>query len=309
MKTIKIILIITVIAAIGIGVYLKMGEGAEQTDPIELSDNPWIKDITREIDSVLLDHVNFFDARTSYVTIQARIDDNYRNSRLGDSGANNETNKRLLSERLYAAYFRKFVELTFQVFQHTEWKTDDLRFIREESERLQSMTYFVNKDYQGQSVKEIDNILKKYDEIVSFISTCKGFSFLSSGLSDRFPISDVQAKLSQASRYRNNSPENDYVKNCTRLREGLNEIPQSLFRAHIKYLDKKIFEWSYMYFNYNSHADYVNNLYRPIKDEIDVLENNMYGVPNNNDEHRRLLETWSADNKRAYEHFSKRTTN
>jgi hypothetical protein len=147
---------------------------------------------------------------------------------------------------------------------------------------------------------KIQTIFDKYDEIVALISSCKGFAFSGTALSNRFPIADVQSKIARAADYRKNNLENGYVNNCIRLHDGLREIPQALFRAHVHYLDNKIDEWSEMYSNYNSHSDYVNNLNRPLKTEIDTLDNDIYNVSNFDSEYKRLSGKWSADNTKAY---------
>jgi hypothetical protein len=309
MKAIKIILGIVVLATIGFCVWKFLGKTPPPINPLELTANPWVKDIKHEIDSVLSDQTGFINTRKYSADIQAHIDDNYKNKHLCNNDneeASNETNRRLLSERLYASYFKKFVEMTFNVFKYSEWKPDDLKFIREEIKRLQSSSYFDGKGYQGKSIKEIGDIFKKYDDIVRFISTCKSFSYSASGLSDPFPISDIQDNISQAIAYRNNRLGDEYVNNCTRLHDGLKEIPQVLFQAHVRYLDRKISKWSGLYSNYNSYNDYVNNLYTSLKNEINVLKNNIYDVANFSSEYNRLMSKLDIDNQDASIFFSNR---
>jgi DNA repair ATPase RecN len=142
---------------------------------------------------------------------------------------------------------------------------------------------------------EIQTIFSKYNEIDGFISTCKGFWYSASGLSDHFPISNVRDKILRAVTYRNQHLENEYVNHCTRLYDGLEEIPQVLFRSHVRYLDNKISQWSDMYSNYNSQGEYLINLHRPIRNEIEALDNATYNAPNFNRDYERLSEKWKAD--------------
>jgi len=96
--------------------------------------------------------------------------------------------------------------------------------------------------------------------------------------------------------------ENELVNNCTKLHNGLKEIPQYLFSAQVDYLEHKINNWSGLYSNYNSQSDYSNNLYKPLKAEIEALDNDIYNVSNFDSEYNRLLQKWSDDNTKAYKH-------
>ena len=57
-----------------------------------------------------------------------------------------------------------------------------------------------------------------------------------------------------------------------------------------------------MWCNYNSHKDYSQNLYNPLRNEINDIDNysNIYNVPNFASEYNNLLQIWSNDNKKAY---------
>jgi hypothetical protein len=303
MKAIKIILAVAVIAVIGFFVWKYLGPQPPVIDSLEKTANPWVKDLKQDIDSIVPSQVNFNKAWKSYVNIQTRIDDNYQNKRLSEvagDDASNETNKRLLSERLYAVYFKKFVELTYKVFNGSHWKSNDLTFIGKEIEKLKKSPHFDGKDYQGNSVNEINAVLSKYREIAGFISTCNNFSYSYYGLSDRFP--DVSDKVQKSRTYLANNLGNPYVNNCTRLKDGLRNIPQSLFKAHVRYLDNKIDNWSDLYSNYSSQINYYDSLYMPMKNEINILENDIYNVSPLQSEYDRLLRKWSADNIKAFDY-------
>jgi len=310
MKAIKIILVIAVVAVIGFFVWKWLVEIDMLRTVPPPSTNPFTARIEREIDSLIRFPSNVFSPKF-YQDIQYRIDDYHKQGFLGNSQSDNNQWKEILSKNLYAAYASKFVEQAMYVFTGSEWNITDLNFIRSEVRTLQNSTYLGPGSPVATSFTNMLTVLAKYDEITNFIASCRGFSYTSSGLSDSFPIANVQGKLSQAKTYQINRLENEYVNNCTRLQDGLKDIPAALFSAHVRYLDDKISQWSGLYCNgiYISHADYVNNLNRPLRDEIDALEDNTYGVSNSNSEHRRLLDRWSADNQDAFVFFSRRTTN
>ena len=152
---------------------------------------------------------------------------------------------------------------------------------------------------------EIKTIFDKYDEIMGFISSCQAFSFSETDLEMLFPVDDVRSKISNAKSYKNNHMENSYVNNCARLHNELKEIPQILFRAHVRYLDKMISHWSNYFSNYTSQKTYVNGLYSPLENKIDELDNDIYNVSDFSSEYSRLKNKWEADGTNAYNYFNK----
>lgn len=307
MKALKISLAVIVVAAIGTGVFLGIQNIIKPPSPPPAK-NQFIAKIEQEIDSFgKLPDSKF--CKGFYNDVAFHIDDFYRQGKLGEynkdgkmykDSLNNVQWKENLSKNLYAAYADKFVKQVFYVFRGSEWKVDDLKFIRSEYQTLRKSSLLEKGSPVDKEFTKIQTIFDKYDEIVALISSCKGFAFSGTALSNRFPIADVQSKIARAADYRKNNLENGYVNNCIRLHDGLREIPQALFRAHVHYLDNKIDEWSEMYSNYNSHSDYVNNLNRPLKTEIDTLDNDIYNVSNFDSEYKRLSGKWSADNTKAY---------
>ncbi|MBK6571867.1 MAG: hypothetical protein IPG21_05270 [Saprospiraceae bacterium] len=151
-------------------------------------------------------------------------------------------------------------------------------------------------------LSSIQKVLDKYNEVVSFISACKGFSYSEFERDSLYPVEDVKSKVSRAVSLRQNHLENSYVDNFIRLHDDLKEIPQTFFEAHIAYLDKKINDWSGMYPNYVSHSDYSNNLYKPLKAQIESLNNSIYKVSNFAFEYDKLIQKWKDDNVKAYNH-------
>jgi DNA repair ATPase RecN len=263
--------------------------------------NQFTKRIEQEIDSLGKWPDSKF-CKDFYDEVAYHIDNYYNDGRLGQTASENEQWKENLTKNLYSAYTGKFVNQAFYVFDRSEWKIDDLKFIRSEYQTLRKSKLLEKGSPVDKKFMEIQTILSKYDEIAGFISGCKRFSYSAFGLSDRFPISTAQGKLSQARIYLS-SPYAS-VNHCSRLHDGLNDIPQTLFRAHVRYLDKKITHWSGMFKHYNSHSDYVNNLHKPLKEEIDALDNDIYSVNNFNSEHNRLSNKWDADNVKANKHFN-----
>jgi len=305
MKAFKISLAAVVVLAIIIFVIWSLIDTGREGE-IALPKNQFTERIENEINAIS-QHPDTKFCREAYDNVMYLIDDYYKPlpptypyGRYGNTQSENDQWKNNLTKNLYAVYAEKFISQSFNRFLGTEWNIADLNFIRRECQSLRKSSLLEKGSPVDKKFTEIQTILGKHDEIAGFISECKGFSYSSSSLSDRFPISDVQNKINQATTYLNSSLGNGYINNCARLHVGLKEIPQALFNAHVRYLDKKINDWSDLYPNYNSQSDYANNLYRPIKGEIDALDNDMYNVTNFDSEYQRLSNKWSADNIKAF---------
>jgi hypothetical protein len=307
MKAIKISLAVIVVAVIGFFVIRSLVTTGE-VKQIGVPPNPFTERIEQEIDSLGKLSDNRF-CKEFYSEVGYHIDEWYKPfppkypyGRFGNTQSENDQWKENLSKNLYSTYAGKFIKQAFVVFRGSEWEIEKMKFIRNEYQTLQKSKWLEKDSYVDNEFDKIQTVFAKYDELAGFISSCKGFSYSSSSLSSHFPVADVASKISRAATYRNNGLENEYVNNCTRLHDGLKGVPQALFKAHVKYLDRKIKQWSGLYPNFNSHIDYTNNLYKPLKSEIDALNNDTYNVSNFGKEYNRLSKNWSADNVKAYKH-------
>ena len=314
MKALKISIVIIVVAAIAFFIAISMmdkDEGiisaitsifhTESSKKPNLPENQFAQRIESEIDSLKKLPDNKFD-KSLYQEIGYRLDEYYKNMRLGNDSLANEQRKVYYSSNLFAAYSEKFISQSFFVFNSSDWDAEDLKFIRSEYQILQKSPLLEKNSPVDKKFIEIQAIFSKYDEIENFIASCRNFRFLETGLSDRFPVWEVKDKISQAVTYRNTGLGNQYVNKCTNIHNALNEIPSVLFQAHVRYLDNKINQWSnkYQYPRFNSHSDYVSNLNQPLKSEIAELDNNIYKATNFESELHRLEKRWSDDNGKAY---------
>lgn len=310
MKFLKIILVLTGMAVIATCVFILIAR-IKPPKPPDSGVNQFIKRIVNEIDSLgKLPDSKF--CREFYKEIEYHINDYYKHDpptypfgRLGNNQMENDQWKENLSKNLYNAYSEKFIKQAFYVFRGSEWKNENLTIIRSEYQTLRKSNLLEKGSPVDREFTKIQTVLGKYDEIAGFISASNGFSYSGNTLSEHFPVSDVKDKISRAADYAKNNLENEYVKNCTRLLDGLKEVPQALFRAHVRYLDSKIEQWSGLFSNYNSQRDYANNLFTPLKNEIEALDNNIYKADNFDGEYNRLNDKLNADSQKAFEYFSK----
>jgi hypothetical protein len=304
MKALKISLAIIVVTAVTFFVIRSLIPTPPPPPPPP-PENQAIEQIEREINLLKTKPDSEF-CKDFYNRIAFHIDSDFEEGRLGESPSDisgNRQNKESLMSDLYYAYANKFIHQAFYVFSHLGWRIEDLNFIRNEYQTLRKSNLLEKGSLEDNKFTEIQNILSKYDEIDHFIFACKRVSCSSFSISNHFPISDVRSKVSQAATYRNNLLRNEYFKHCTRLLNELENVPQILFNEHVRYLNRKINEWSGFYPNFNSHSDYVNILNQPLSREITALNNNIYNnVTNFASERQRLLDRWSEDNRRAYNH-------
>lgn len=303
MKNIKIGLVIFVVAIIGVFIY----DSQTKIDPIDettLTTNPFTALVEQKIDSLSKLPVDKF-SKNYFDQVTYLIDDYHQSGRLGEGQSDNDQMKDILSKNLYSVYTEKFLSQAFYVFNGSDWKNEDLNFIRVEYQILQNSPFLENGSPIDHRFDEVRRILNQYDVITKFVSTCRNFSYYETGLSDRFPLAEVKSLIYQAARYRKSGLGNSTVNNCARLHNDLNNVSNFLFLAHVNYLNNKIEAWSGMYTNYNSQKTYADNLYRQLAKEIEELDNNLYNSEVFYTQYTRLKEKWGKDATNSYKHFNK----
>ena len=302
MKAVKISLAIIVIAAIAYFT-IQAFVSTDEVGDIQQGTNPFVEKIKQEIGEMTQKPDDKF-CKDYYTEVVYHIDDYHKNSKFSNNPSDNDQWKNNLSKQLYSAYADKFIKQAFYVFNRSEWSNSDLSFIRKEYKALQSSSLLQIGSPVDQKFNEIQAIFHKYDEIKSFIASCKNFSYSDTGLNSQFPIGEVSGLISQAHFYKRNNLGDGYVNNCSLLHEELNVIPLILFNTHVRYLDNLINYWSGMYSNYNSQRAYVDNLYRPIDAKIDELDNELYDVSNFSDKYWQLKQRWEVDATNAYNYLN-----
>lgn len=259
MKALKISLAIIVVGAIGAGILFWI-QGTIIVPPVKPPENQFIARIEQEIEQLKAKPDNTF-CKDFYKEIAHNINVFYEQNRFGSNQSENNQWKENFEKTLYSVYAEKFINQAKTVFRGSQWSPEDLRFIQAEKNELNRSRFLSAGSPVNQELATIQSVLDQYNEIESFISSCRSFNFSGTALSDRFPIEAVQSKIQRVASLRSNRLGNVFVNNCSRLHIDLNEIPPILFRAHVRYLDSKISYWSDMYSHYNSQSDYANNLY------------------------------------------------
>lgn len=310
MKAIKIGLVIAVIGLIG---YFACNSFDDISDPPlpEVSEETEVSNIQNKIDAISALPNSKFN-KDIYDDILYVIDDKYKPhppaypfGRLGDTQLENDQQKDNLRRNLYTAYVSKFLDQAFYVFNGTAWNIEDLNFIRSESKILKRSSYFGTGGSVSTRFNEIERIFSKYDEINSFVSSCDSWepplSASDSLIKDPFPIDEIRSKLDQVQTYRSSKLGNRYVNNCIRLHNKLSDVPQTLFYKHFKWLDKKIDNYLGLYEFYGLQKAYQEELYTPIKEQIEVLDSGIYeDTEITRDTYDFLTNKWNADANKSY---------
>jgi hypothetical protein len=303
MKIVKIFLAIAVIAIIGFFIR-KWLVDIDKPPEIPPKFNQSTKNIHNKIISLKQMPANVF-CQKFYNDIQYLIIDNYKLGLLGESVNDNKEWKEIFSKNLYSAYAPKFVEQAMFVFSRSEWDYDDLKFIRSEVNALTQSSYLDPSSPVANSFSSISTILAKYDDITGFISTCNGYSYSNFDLNSSFP--DVSDKILKSRAYLANNLDNQYVNNCTRLKDGLQKIPKNLFDKHVSYLNGKINNHGGRYAEFNYQSDYSRIIYTPLKNQIDGLDKETYGISVNlfDSGYNSLDNLLSTYNRKATDYFLK----
>ena len=89
------------------------------------------------------------------------------------------------------------------------------------------------------------------------------------------------------------------------MKNGLQEVPKKLFDKHISYLRKKINENGGKYREYNYQSDYSNTIYTSLRTQVDALNNEAYGINDNDfeDGYNSLDTLLSGYNREATNYF------
>jgi hypothetical protein len=303
MTKIKIIITVTIVLILGTIAILSLKE-RKKVKPVPSAGNPFVERIEKDIDSLENIPVNVF-CIAYFHEVEFRIKDFYKNKRLGKTDMENDQLKDILSTNLFSVYSEKFVNQSFAVFNGTAWKEADLALIEKEYNLVLSNPLLQSNSDVANHLNTINLIIKKYTEIDNFINNCRIYAYTDYSLASKFPINLIQAKIDQAKAYKNSGLGNVYVNKCLRLHSRINEVPKMLYKAQIRYLDTKITEWQGFYTNFNSQSDYANNLYKPLKSELDQLDGTIYNVSNTDSDYNILLAKLDTDSKKAYNYFNK----
>jgi len=307
MKTLKIILAIAVVAALGYFVWQWLNPPPPPPPPPPPTTNVYVQRVEKEIDSLKTKSVQTF-CKDFYTNIQYRIQDYYNDGLLGNGKTtDNDQWKDILSERLYSVYTDKFIAQAFHVFNGSNWESSKLDFIDEETNLLQKSVYLKAGSDTGRFT-EIHTILNKYREISRFIQDAH--NYINNGY---FDLARSKSYLSSAKRYITNNLDNVYVNNNTRLRGDLQALPGKAYTKHLNNLNTRMNQNRNRYrtvtFTGSTWAEktsqYRERFWEPVNDQITELENeeHIYSVSSFQANIRSLKNRWNTELNDAIAYF------
>lgn len=302
MKTIKISLAVLVFGIIAFFIVDSL-IFSQEMDEIPPAENQFTKYIEEQIITLGKLPENKFN-NIPYNDVNYQIDDYYLNKKLGKNKSENDQWKDILSKNLYAVYSGRFIKQVYYVFNRNDWNLEDLNFIRKECATLRKSGFLERGGLVDNSIAKIQQILIQYDEINSFIASCKGFSYTDYSINSSFPISDIKQKITKVDFYKNNRLGNSYVNNCSRLHNEMNSLKKILFNAHYEYLDNKYKKWQDLYTQYNSFNEYRASLLIPLQQELNLMDYDIYKVEDFENKLSNLESLLQIDSRNAFNHFN-----
>lgn len=314
MKTIKIILAVCVLSSIGYFLikWYTISDGPASVTPPK---NTYTEDIQKKIDALKSRPANVF-CPIEYRNIQTSINAFYNDNTLGSKSIkvgkiwknveddnNNKIWKDILSKNLYSAYSLKFTEQTNFIFDGKLWRSEDLSFISNELKELKNSPYLNSNNSTANSFNSINAVIIEYEQTNKFIVACYNYDYNNLELENNYP--DVSGMLNKSKSFGINGFRNSKLFNCKRLIDGINNIPSVLFTKHVKYLTNKLKMHAPLYKNFKSQAEYIQNIYNTLEDQVEALTNDSYKIDENvyNKNFNDVKNTLLFYNKEAYIYF------
>jgi hypothetical protein len=312
MNKIKIILTVSVIATICVFIYIWFSAIILPTTPPEAK-NVYTKEIQRKINLLSKAPIASFSVQ-EYKDIEFSINEFFKSGYLGitpyqdgkitkeKKDENNNLQWRdILLKNLYSVYSQKFIDQSMYVFKGTAWVINDLAFIRSEVRKLKNSLYLIPNSAIDDSLSIIQSIISEYDTINNFLGECNNFHSTNNEFESTFP--DVSQKIQASRSFSAQVSNHTYLRNCSRLQNGLNQVPEILFDKHVNFLTDKINTYGNMYESYTSQREYSNAIYTPIRNQLDVLSNDAYGVNTFESSKNYLENLLSECNRKALSYF------
>ncbi len=302
MRIIKISLVIIFLGTIAFFVWNWSEKKIPLPEATVGTKNQFVTKINEEMELLRAMSVNTF-SKSQYDITLFHIRDYFKQGLLGESDNDNLQQKENLSKRLFYIYAPKFINQAMYVFKGSEWNIKKLDTIRKEVLIIQKSPYLNPTSPVAISFKDINFILTKYDQVNYFIYSSNNFQPSNYGLNDYFPdandiIQKVRANLS-------NGLFNPYVNNCSRLKVELARIPNKLFEMHVSYLERKFKQHIELYVEFDSQPEYSASIYEPLKNQLNSLSNDIYGVEDNYFlyEYKKLENLLKDGNRKAFIYF------
>lgn len=270
MKAIKISLTILVVGLIGFFVYQSMdnkGDASAIADSA-LPENVYTKKIKNEIDS-LKTFLDTIFAKHYYSDVLDRIDLFHKSEKLNKDNAEfNDKHKEQLSKSLLSAYIKQFNKYAIYQFNQAGWSSTELSLIRDEIDEIKRSPILSEGNEVETALKTPIEVIEKYDEINSFISTTYSVSGNINDINNGISLDDVKSKVNKARQYLKDDLDNKYVNKNTELKHRLNQVPNNILSAQLSFFNKKVDKHGPTYKDFPNSKTFTDKVYKPISIQL-----------------------------------------
>lgn len=282
MKALKISLLVFLLAGIGAAVYFFRPDPPPPppvTTAAGMPTSGYEDSLTAEIRA--LQNMDSVDLK-SLLDLYRNMD--YKITQYGNSGAlapDSIDNQRLmhnLSKDLFTAYATRFYTECLRSFQDSVWSYETLKHIKEESDAVLNSPYLGAASSVTDNMETVKQVLEKYWEIKSLIRDCERFEVQNRSLTMDFS-SELEPYRIRINEYLDNAMQNDYVANCTSLRDELHALEQVFYRKHVYALEQLIQDKGKSYRSYPNQPAFQNQVIKMLFDHLANFDPMTYGVP------------------------------
>lgn len=214
----------------------------------------------------------FSSVRDEYVKLNFQIKDLHQRKKLHPTdNVKNDEHYELLKKKLFFVYAAIFNKLAFFVFNNNIWKEEDLKYIQKELLVLSNDRWSKENPVLNQEWRTISQILKDYNDLQDFIRG-GNYNYLDfSNIHTRFPYDEANRKFLLALEKKSN-PGNPRLKNCTRLMNDLNNVPNMLYSSHVLFMHRKLDGSWNRYKDYTYKSIFKEFVLRPLRRDIEEFE-------------------------------------
>lgn len=309
MKAIKISLTILVVGLIGYFVYQSIENkgGPSDRGDVALPENVYTQRINREIDSLKTFSDTIF-AKHYYSDVLNRIDLFHKSEKLNKDNAEfNDKHKEQLSKSLLSAYIKQFNKYAIYQFNQDGWSSAELSLNRNEINAIKRSPILSEGNEVETELKTPIEVIEKYDEINSFISTTYSVSGNINDINNGISLNDVKSKVHKARQYLSNDLDNKYVNKNTDLKHRLNQVPNNILSAQLSFFNKKVDKHGPTYKDFPNSKAFTDKVYKPISKQLYDTRNfskDNLGLSKKNvvDKFEVIIQNLKDYNKDAYNH-------
>lgn len=205
---------------------------------------------------------------------------------------------------LLVAYCNKFCAQTKFVFEKTNWKKENIDFIRKETDNIINTEYMTSGTCYNK-LAEIKSVLKERDNIMNFIKKC-GYPETSGDVGVHYDQDNDSRLISKAKNYLDgNGLNHKEILNDSKIKKGLETVNVVTCYRHFNYLKRKVEFWSKKYSEFDRQLDYSNIIYTPLAAQVNAVDNVIYHIDQDDfyQKYNEIKRNLDTNNDKAYYYY------